>query len=356
MTHPSTSWDLRLRIDGQELAAKYMQSLASVRVLQDIRATGSVALAITGPKDEIFAWIDDAKVDEGSPIEVEMGTTQRRGLVFAGEITGLDITFSGRLAVSLSLRGYDGRHRLMRACNPRSYEKVKDSDIALQIGRKHGLQVRATATRIVHPYLRHSETSDLKFLEQRAEANGFEVVVIGKTLHFRPCQHRAPPALRLSAETDLLDFHAAVTSMNQATEVQVGGWDVVNKQAIVGKANSSTLSRGGGAAGAREQLGPVRSKDVFGPAPVNRGEFQVASQAEAEARAASLLQELALTHVSAEATVHGNSAIEAGMVVAISDVGSRFSGNYYVTSAGHDFELAGSRRYETRLTMRRAAS
>ena len=43
-------------------------------------------------------------------------------------------------------------------------------------------------------------------------------------------------------------------------------------------------------------------------------------------------------------------------MVAIDDVGARFSGNYYVTSASHDFELAGSGRYETRLTMRRAAS
>lgn len=347
MTHPNTSWDLRLRIDGQELAAKYMQSVASVKVLQDIGAAGSVALAINAPKDEIYAWLDDAKVDEGSPIEVEMGTTQRRGLVFAGEITGLDISFSGRLAVSLSLRGYDGRHRMMRARSPRSYERVKDSDIALQIGRKHGLQVRATVTKIVHPYLLQAEQSDLEFLKQRAAANGFEVVVIGKTLHFRPCQHKSPPSLRLSAETDLLDFHAAVTSMNQATEVQVGGWDVVNKKAIVGKASSSSLGRGSG---------PVRSKDVFGPAPITGGEFPVASQAEAEARAASQLQDLALAHVSAEATVHGDSAIEAGMVVEIRDVGSRFSGNYYVTSAGHDFELVGSRRYETRLTMRRAAS
>ena len=64
MTHPSTSWDLRLRIDGQELAAKYMQSVASVKVLQDIGAAGSVALAIAAPKEEIFAWLDDAKVDE----------------------------------------------------------------------------------------------------------------------------------------------------------------------------------------------------------------------------------------------------------------------------------------------------
>lgn len=128
-----------------------MQLVALVKVLQDIGAAGSVALAIAAPKEEIFAWLDDAKVDEGSPIEVEMGTSQRRGLVFAGEITGLDINFSGRLAVSLSLRGYDGRHRMMRARSPRSYERVKDSDIALQIGRKHGLQVRATATRLCTP-------------------------------------------------------------------------------------------------------------------------------------------------------------------------------------------------------------
>lgn len=347
MTLGNTSWVLGLRIDGKVLDAKYMKSVASVKVMQDVDAAGSVALAINAPKEEIFAWLDEAKVDEGSPIEVEMGTTRRSALVFAGEITGLDITFSGRLAVSLSLRGYDGRHRMMRSCTPQSYQKVKDSELARKLGRKHGLQVKAVDTKLEHPYLLQARQSDYQFLRERAEVNGYEVVVIGKTLHFRPVGHKAPPSLRLSAETDLHDFHAAVTSMNQATEVQVGGWDVVNKKAIVGKASSSSLGRGSG---------PSRSKSVFGTAIVKEGESPVSSQAEAEARALAQLQELALGHVTAEASLHGNCAVEAGMVVSISDVGSRFSGNYYVTSAAHDFELVGSGRYETRLTMRRAAS
>lgn len=347
MTLPNTSWVLGLRIDGKDLDAKYMKSVASVKVMQDVDAAGSVALAINAPKEDIFAWLDDAKVDEGSPVEVEMGTTRSRRLVFAGEITGLDVTFSGRLAVSLSLRGYDGRHRMMRSCKPQSYQKVKDSDLARKIGQKHGLQVQAVATKVEHPYLLQAQQSDYQFLRERAEANGYEVVVIGKTLHFRPVGYKARPSLRLSAEEDLHDFHAAVTSMNQASEVKVGGWDVVNKEAIVGKASSSSLGRGNG---------PSRSSSVFGPSLITEGEFPVSSQAEAEARASAQLQALALGHVTAEASLYGNCAVEAGMVVTIADVGSRFSGNYYVTSAAHDFERVGSGRYETRLTMRRTAS
>lgn len=347
MTHGNKSWALALRIDGKPLASKYLATVTSVKVLQDVDAAGSVALAITAPKEEIFAWLDDAKVDEGSPIEVEMGTSDRRELVFAGEITGLDVTFSGRLAVSLSLRGYDGRHRMMRACTPQSYQNVKDSDLARKFGQKHGLQVDATATTVEHPYLLQARQSDYQFLRERAEANGFDVLVIGKTLHFRPVGYKAPPSLRLSAETDLLDFHAAVTSMNQPTEIQIGGWDVVNKKPIVGKANSGSLGQGSG---------PSRSKSVFGPSLRQNGEFPVSSQAEAEALARAQLLRDALGHVTAEATLHGNSAAKAGIVVSIADVGSRFSGNYYVISAAHDFELAGSGRYETRLTMRRTAS
>jgi phage protein D len=347
MTDGNTSWALGLRIDGKPLDAKYLKTVGSVKVLQDVDAAGSVALSVTAPKEDIFAWLDDAKVDEGSPIEVEMGTDERSDLVFAGEITGLDITFSGRLAISLSLRGYDGRHRMMRACTPQSYEKVKDSDLAKKIGQKHGLRVEATATTVEHPYLLQAKQSDYEFLRERAEANGFDVLVIGKTLHFRPVGYKAPPSLRLSAEKELLDFHAAVTSMNQPTQIKIGGWDVVNKQPIVGTANSGDLGQGSG---------PSRSKTVFGPALRADGEFPVSSQAEAEARARAQLLKDALGHVTAEATMHGNCAVKAGMVVTILDVGSRFSGNYYVTSAAHDFELVGSGRYQTRLTMRRTAS
>lgn len=347
MTVGDHNWALGLRINGRELAPEYRKTVQSVKVLQDLESAGSVTLAVSAPRDEVLAWFDKAKVDEGSPIEVDMGTADHVDLVFAGDITGLEVSFGGRLAVSLSLRGYDRRHRLMRSYNPGSHTKVKDSKLVADIARKHGLEVKATATSIEHPYLLQAKQNDHKFLRERAEANGFELFIVGKTLYFRPCAHKDPPALRLSAESDLLEFHASVTSMNQASEVRVGGWDVANKRAIVGTATSATLGRGSG---------PSRSKSLFGPSLRADGEFPVASQAEAEARASAQLLELALGHLTADATLHGNSAIHPGMVVAIDDVGARFSGNYYVTSASHDFELAGSGRYETRLTMRRAAS
>lgn len=345
MRTANSQLQLGLRVDGRELDARYFKTVTQVRVLQDVAAASSVALSIVAPKEQIFAWLDDANVDEGSPVEVEMGT-DRRDLVFAGEITGLDVTFSGKLAVSLSLRGYDGRHRMMRTRGPKTHEKIKDSEIAEEIGRRHGLAVEAVPTQLIHKTLSRSNLSDLEFLKQRADAIGYEVVVLGKTLHFRPRQHKAPPSRTLSAERDLLDFHAAVTSMNMPTEVRVGGWDVINKKAIVGRADSSTL---GG------DSGPARAR-TFGEALRIDGDHAVTSQAEAEQLAASQLLELALAHVTAEATLHGDSTLKAGTVVAITDVGKRFSGNYYVTSAAHEFDLAGSRRYETRLSLRRAAS
>lgn len=347
MSPGTTSWALGLRIDGKEVDAKYMESVATVRVVQDVDAVGSLALEIVGPKEDIFAWLDDASADEGSPVEVEMGDRRRRALVFAGEITGLEVDFRGSLAVSLSLRGYDLRHRLMRACTPQSYQEVKDSEVASKIGQRHGLQVDATATKITHPYLLQAKQSDYEFLRERARVNGFEVVMIGKTLHFHPVGHTAPASLQLSAQTDLLEFHAVVTSMNQATELQVGGWDMANTRAIVGKVGSAVFGR---------DSGPGRARRAFGDGVVATGEFPVASQAEAEALARAQLLERALGHVSAEATLAGDSRIHAGMVVAITDVGARLSGDYYVSAATHEFDLLGSGRYETRLQLRRATS
>jgi uncharacterized protein len=346
MRGPTTHWQLRLRVDGKELDERYFKTVSQVRVLQDIASPGSVALSIAAPREEVLAWLDDAGVDEGSTVAVEMGDSDRRDLVFAGEITGLDIAFSGKLAVTLSLRGYDGRHRMMRARLSKNYENIKDSDIARQIGQAHGLHVEAVATSPAHKTLSRGLMNDLEFLKLRASEIGYEVLVIGETLHFRPCQHKAAPVKTLSAGRDLLDFHAAVTSMNMPTEVAVRAWDVINKKAIVGKADSSALGRGSG---------PARAK-TFGAAVVIDGGHPVASQAEAEKLAAAQLLELALSHVTAEASLHGDSSLAAGSVVELTEVGARFSGNYYITSASHDFTLAGSRRYETHLTLRRAAS
>jgi phage protein D len=348
MTTHDTNWELGLRIDGQELGARYLEAVTAVTVLQDIAAPSSVTLEVNAwdLETERFRWLDDARVDEGSVIEVEMGTRERRALVFAGELTGLEVDFAER-RVALRLHGYDRRHRLMRGRRSRSFMDIKDSDIARQIGREHGLPVEAVGTSLSHPYLLQAEQTDLEFLQQRADAIGYELLVVGKTLHFRPSQHGAGPALRLSVLRELREFHAALTTMGQPGEVRVGGWDVANKQAIVGTASADQLG---------SDSGPARARRLFSGAPEADGRWPVRSQAEAEQRAAAQLLSVALAHVTADALLAGDPRIGAGTVVDIADVGERFGGAYYVVAATHQFEMQGSRSYETRLSLRRVES
>jgi phage protein D len=80
----------------------------------------------------------------------------------------------------------------------------------------------------------------------------------------------------------------------------------------------------------------------------------VATQAEADQLAADRFNAASLDFIRAEGLARGRTDIRAGRVIQLDELGARFSGDYYVTSAVHRF----SRRdgYLTDFRARRNAS
>ncbi|MCZ7545571.1 MAG: phage baseplate assembly protein V [Anaerolineae bacterium] len=76
----------------------------------------------------------------------------------------------------------------------------------------------------------------------------------------------------------------------------------------------------------------------------------VASQAEADAVAQALLDEINAGFIEAEGTAHGNPALTAGQVITLEDLGERFSGKYMVTAVVHTY-TAQEGGYETHFTV-----
>ncbi len=94
--------------------------------------------------------------------------------------------------------------------------------------------------------------TDWEFLDGLAREIGYEIAVKDGKFDFRKPQHgaggpgrRCPPArnpLVLRLGTDLLRFRSVVTSAEQVKEVQVRGWDLAQKKALVGTAPAKTSS------------------------------------------------------------------------------------------------------------------
>lgn len=344
--------DFDIRVNGVRLPDPAVTDVQGITVVEDVDALSMFSIDLHNWDDQGLkvSWSDSKLFAVGSTVEISLGHVDDLHKVMVAEITSLEPTFSSGSPPQLTVRGYDLRHRLTRARRTRSFSKMKDSAIAGQVAREAGLRAQVTDTKVTLPYVVQSNQTDLEFLQRRADLIGFEVFVREKVLYFRPPQNDGRPVVTLSLDGQVSEFTARLQAMHQVGEVAVRGWDVKQKQPILGKAaKGQERSAMGG-----KSSGPKASDKAFGKAAVATVDHPVQSKAEADQIALGRFNDLALTYVRAEATCGGQPELRAGTVVEIEGAGATFSGPYYVTSVTHT--MGSDAGYQTRLDLRRSAA
>jgi uncharacterized protein len=344
--------EFALKINGAALPLTAVADLIGVSVLDDVDAMGmfTFSLSCVNTKEMKVKWIDDELFREGNPVEIEMGYRDNRRVLFSGEITGLEPTFPETGPPTLSVRGYDRRHRLMRERKTRSYLNVKDSDIASQLAGVAGLKPEIEDTKVVLPYVLQHNQTDLEFLTNRAKRIDHEVVVDGRSLLYRPRKIKESAALTLRREIELLEFRPRMTTMGQVQELVVRGWSAKEKKEIVSRSavgDEPSLMKG-------KSSGPASVQAIFGHSGSMMVRAPVQSQDEADQVARQRFSEIALGYIRADGVCIGDPKMRAGIVVEIEGLGERFSGLYYVTATEQSY--APGKGYRTRFAARRNAT
>lgn len=344
--------EVRLRVAGQDVPLEAEADVIEVSVLQDVSAPGMFAVRLMNWDLEKlqFTWSDDPLFAEGGEVEVLMGYAGELEPVFVGEVTGLEPEFRADETPTVTVRGYDRGHRLLRGRKTRSFTQVKDSDIAAQIAQEAGLTAEAEDTSITLEYVLQHNQTDFEFLEARARRIGFEVRVEGKTLKFRPRPSDESEVLTLHLEEDLLEFCPRLSTVGLAGSVEVRGWSPKDKEALLGTAAAADAgSTMGGRTGGLDVAD--KAFDAAVAASVDR---PVLDQGEADQIAAGRIREMALSYVTGEGVAAGRADLKAGTVVKIEGCGQRFSGLYYLASVCHTYTP--KRGYRTAFTVRRSAT
>jgi phage protein D len=298
----------------------------------------------------VVTWVDDDLFSVGNEVEVQMGYVNNLKTLLIGEITGLEPEFQAGEPPTVTVRGYDRRHRLLRGRKTRSFTGMKDSAIASQIANALGLTPDTTDTAVTLDYVLQHNQTDMEFLQERAARIGYEVVVEDKTLVFRPRQNTGSEALTLARDADLLEFYPCLSTLNQVGQMKVRGWNIKDKKAIVGQADAGDESTTMGG----ETSGPVAVEDAFGPSSAISIDHPVFTQAEADQIAAGRLNEMALAYISGEGMSIGRTDLRAGTIIQIEGIGNRLSGRYYIVAAVHSYRP--NRGYRTAFTVRRNAT
>jgi phage protein D len=265
---------------------------------------------------------------------------EARDQLIMGEVTALEAEFdaTGSHAV---VRGYDHSHRLHRGRKTRSWQQATDSDVARQVARQAQLELgRIDQTPIVHEHIAQANLTDWEFLHARAREVGYEVAVVDGKLDFRkPADaDQAPGAGDLTSTgprqlilgKTLDSFRPRLSSAEQVKEVEVRGWDPGVKKAVVGHAPAGTMS-------AALELAPAELAAPFGDPTYVSVERPFSTQAEVDAAAAALAEQIGGASAEAEAVAHGNPELHAGAPVSIGLAGHPFEGRYTISGSRHVF-------------------
>ncbi|MBW5485616.1 VgrG-related protein [Streptomyces bambusae] len=343
---------LVVEVAGQPLPAPVTETLVSAYVDDSTQLPDLFVLRFRDPH---HLTLRSAGFSLGVPVKLfaRAADDPEKQLLVSGEVTAveIDLDTTGTFTV---VRGLDHAHRFFRGRHVAGYRQMTASDVAVQVARRAGLSVGTVdGTTTVYEHLAQPGITDWEFLHRLADLAGAEVGVLDGRFFFRlPARAGSAPAssTRPQASPYVLEFgrnllrcHASVTAADQVQQVEVRGWDVQAKAAVVGRAPAGQSDR--------LELGmtPQQAADAFGPAVFLATDTPYRTQAETDQAAKSLAADLAASFAELDAVAMGMPRLRAGTAVALTNVGEPFEGKYTISASRHVFDPETG--YQTWLTV-----
>jgi phage protein D/phage baseplate assembly protein gpV len=348
-----------LKLGGSDAPAELMKDILELIVDESLHMPSMFIIKVHNvyvpASEKSETWKNEKYFNIGDRISIgfassttedpEFRTSEKEQKLIEGEITGIEVKFSNTSEAHLIIRGYDASHRLHRGRFNRSFLNSTDSDIVRRIASEARIQIGQVDTSgSPHEYVFQENQTNMEFLRERAARIGFELFIQNDKLYFR--EPKSEESLNLDWLTDISSFDVRVTSAEQVSSVEVHSWDYTKKKLI-----SETISReqlvtetgnGDGSRISKEFKMKESPKMIVVDQPVN-------TTKEAKQMAQALCNELSGEFVTADAKAEGNPKIRPGKVVALKDMGTRYSGKYYITETCHRYS---NRIYKTDFTVR----
>jgi phage protein D/phage baseplate assembly protein gpV len=318
--------------NGSRPAEEFFNDLLEVEVDLRLMMPGMFTFTLTDPD---LVWVDKAELDIGKTVKISFSTDgfQSGEKLIEGEITSIEPNFFTGGMTTLTVRGFDKSHRLLKNQQTRSFLKMKDSDILKKVAGESSLGVDITATTVKHESVIQINQTNMEFMRERAKRIGFYFVVEDGKILFRSYEKPigSGPTVKLS-ET-LTAFQPRVHFSGRNSEFSASGWNIKTKKNISGKEKSKQIDSPGylnsppGNIG--NKMGAQGAIQVIDVPFVEEGEAKVL------AKAAGLRDDY--NSVMAQGTCRDQPNIRPGYNLTVAGVGNRFSGKYRVTSVRHHY-------------------
>ncbi|HET9656119.1 MAG TPA: VgrG-related protein [Kineosporiaceae bacterium] len=323
-----------VQVDGRPLPGELYPRLRRLRVEESVHLPDRFTLRF---EDADFALFDRATFTLGTRVQIAFRTESDPVVVTEGEVTAIAVEQGGAGHHELVVTGLDLAHRLTRTARTRTFTNMSDAAIARAVAGEYRLDADVRWQGDRHAYVMQAGRTDWAFLKERAARTGHDVWVTGTTLHVAPTP-TAPGSPRTATwGKNLLRFSARFTAADRCDEVVVHGWDGVGGQGVRGGAGDQDP---GSDAPAVQQLADA-ARTAFGRQKRETGRRGVATGAEADGLATSLLSRSSSAGVVLRGEVVGDPLLGAGSTLRLEGVGQGMSGDYRLTGVEHVYGADG---------------
>jgi phage protein D len=304
--------------------------------------------AVLRVADPDLRFMGEGTLDIGKKMTVAFCSPGSRRVtkVFTGQITTLEPEFVEN-AVILTVRAYDESHKLNRTKKTRTFQKMGFAAIVQKVAKEAGFSASVSASGGTQEFVQQRNETDWEFLQRLASMVDAEIIVSDKKLLCRPAggETAGPPKVRLTwgrtpipaDDRDrpmLLSFRPRVTGIQQVESVVVRFWDPAAKRVVDVK--SKVVQPASKIGITRDQV-----KSKLGGGEIVVPDAPVSTQADARKLGGSLAAYLAHAFLEAEGECEGDPRIRCGTKVEIKGLGSRFSGEYVVSTTTHVYRAGG---------------
>jgi uncharacterized protein involved in type VI secretion and phage assembly len=356
MHSEETASTFLVEVAGAPLPADVAASLTGAYVDDSLNVPDMFVLRFT---DEGGRVLEKGGFRIGVAVTLTVQTTAPGGPLplVSGEVTALEAEV-GADGMHTVVRGLDLSHRLFRGRRVEAYVQMS----ATQIAGKVAARARLKSGKMDHqgdvlPHVGQEGLSDWEFLRRLADEVGAEVAVVDGALDFRkPTDAGEAPSGAAGPRLDplvvqygenLVSLRGTVTSADQVPEVEVRGWDVEQKKALVATRPAATRSAKIDDTDPRKLAAAVGSTKWIEPA----SRYGTHAQCDSAARAIS--ERLGGGFAELDGVMRGNPAVRAGTAIALTGVGTTFDGRYTLSATRH--EVSPELGYMTSFTVSNAS-
>lgn len=290
-----------------------------------------------------FLYFDRRKLDFGKAFKIKFGADS----LFDGRVMGLEASFPEGRPPEITVLAEDRFQDLRMTRRTRTFTDVTDAGVMSQIANEHGLSPAISVQGPSYKVLAQVNQSDLAFLRERARSVNAELWMDGSKLNVKPRASRNGSAFEMTHGKELREFTVIADLANQRSTVCVNGWDVAGKSVLQHEASDSVISGelNGDTSGASILASALaRRKEALAHTVPHTGQ-------EAQAMAESFYRMTARRFLVGRGVAETSSRLRVGGFISIKNIGSLFSGKYYLAEVRHVFDGKGLR---TEFTAERA--